>query len=142
MKKLAKIFALVVVCVLAVTALVACGGGAKPNTDYASAIENLEKNGYEVQAIKATDEGAELALGTFATMYGIKFEDMEQALMAMKGEELIQMLWCKTEEAAKTVEKSANTLAEAAGEEAGEAVIGRDGKVVWIATEAAIAATK
>ncbi len=105
MKKLAKIFAVVLVCALAVTALVACAP--KPNTNYDEAKANLEKNKYEVEAIKAGDEGAEEAFAeVLGEVEGIKVEDVEAGLMAMKVDkdagtaDSIMMIWFKNDDAA------------------------------------------
>ncbi|MCM1289986.1 MAG: hypothetical protein NC132_04735 [Corallococcus sp.] len=107
MKKLAKIFALVMVCALALTALVACSP--KPNTDYETAVANLEKANYEVEASKdATEIAAFPGLSQISSMLGAGVEDVDAALnAALESEkeddigETLMMIWFKTEDTAK-----------------------------------------
>ncbi len=105
MKKLAKIFAVVLVCVLAVTALVACAP--KPNTNYDEAKNNLEDKKYTVVAAKAGDNGADAMIaGAVAGVEGVKAEDVEAVLSGSKIDEktesgdIIVMVWFANEEAA------------------------------------------
>lgn len=144
MKKPVKIFAVVLVCAVALTSLVACAP--MPNTNYEKACKNLEDNGYAVSSIKAGDEGFEDVVGEYASMYGVEVKDVEAVLRASKGEseedtEIIQMMWCKTDAAAKT---AYDTLKKAMDEEKDvkDAIYGRSGKVVYLGTKAAINATK
>ena len=169
MKKLAKIFAVAMVCVLAVAVLVACG----PNTNYDKAKENLEKNKYTVTAIKEGDVGFALAAAAPATAYGIKVEDIEAILSATnKDGDSVSIIWCKSADAAKTVYDKSNDQMKAMKETLDDmkkeikdmddgaekeqaqktydamkkaydnASIGRSGKVVWTGTKAGIKATK
>lgn len=171
MKKLAKIFAVVLVCVLAVTALVACAPA--PNTNYDKAQENLKENKYTVMAIKEGDVGFALAVVTPATIYGIKVEDIEAILSATNADgESVAIIWCKSADAAKTAYDKANSAmkdrkkdlddlkAEIAEMEDGaqkenaqktydemkkaydNSVVGHSGKIVWTGTKEGIKATK
>ena len=101
MKKLAKIFAVVMVCVLAVTVLVACG----PNTNYDKAKANLKKNKYTVTtATKEGDTGFAIAAVSYASINGIKVEDIEAVLSATNSDgEYVTIIWCKSSDAANTV---------------------------------------
>lgn len=106
MKKLAKIFAVVLVCALAVTALVACAP--KPNTNYDEAKKNLKDKEYTVVAVKAGDIGAELVIaGAIAGVEGVKVEDVEAYLSGSKLEledsfegDIVKILWFKNSDAA------------------------------------------
>lgn len=122
MKKLAKIFAVVLVCALAVTALVACGGPV-PNTNYEEAKANLEKKeGYSVvMAAKEGDEGAE---DTFAMMVseidGAKAEDVEAVLSASNSTtgDAVSIIWCKNADLANKLYDAAKENMDKAREEA------------------------
>jgi len=106
MKKLAKIFAVVLVCALAVTALVACAP--KPNTNYDEALANLKENKFSVLlAVKEGDTGAEAQFALMASgVDGLKAEDIEAVLSGSKMDEktesgdIISMVWFTNEDAA------------------------------------------
>ncbi|MCM1290164.1 MAG: hypothetical protein NC132_05410 [Corallococcus sp.] len=119
MKKLTKIFALVVVCALAVTALVACGSDPVPNTDYDEAKANLKKNGYSVTAVKSGDEGSESLIESVITSQNIKAEDFEAYISAKadKTADLISMYWFKNAEAANKYYEDCKKNMEAGKEE-------------------------
>lgn len=108
MKKLVKIFAVVMVCALALTAFVACAP--TPNTDYDQAKENLDKNGYTVRAAKEGDTGSESYFEMYAEQYGIDASDIEAMLYGVKGEDeesgdTVGILWLKSADAAKKAYK-------------------------------------
>ena len=102
MKKLAKIFAVVMVCVLAVAVLVACG----PNTNYDKAQKNLEKNDYTVvTAVKKGDTGAAIAFAGPAAQFDIKVDDIESMLYATSkdAKDSISIMWLASYDVAKKV---------------------------------------
>ena len=147
MKKLVKILALTLVCVLGIVALVACGG-ASINTNYDEAVANLKANGYTVMEAKGDDS----SLAGFVLMYGIQASDVEAAVMATKGEEEdgeeVSILWLKSEDAAKKVVEAAEAMydaekemADAMGLDLPSIKIGRSGNVAYMGTNAAIKAT-
>lgn len=109
MKKPEKIFAVVLVCLLAVAALVACvrEGNPAPNTDYDEAQKNLEDNNYTTAAGKNGEASFETVITNLTTL-GISADDMDCAISANKqsGTENdlgdgITIVWFKTEDAAK-----------------------------------------
>lgn len=111
------------VCLLAVVAsclfvFASCGGGT-PNTDGKKALENLKANNYIIQneTINENGEGRIVAIS----------EDFEDT---------ITVVYCATEEQAQAAyDQLAKT-------DNGEAEIGKEGKMVWVATSGAISATK
>lgn len=146
MKRLAKIFAVVLVCVLAVTALVACGSNPVPNTNYDEAKKNLEDNdNYQVTGIKSGEAGFENGAAYAAAMVeGTKVEDMEAVLMAVTKDQKdsLQMAWFKTEDAAKAFHEGYKQIVDKAGDAAKDIILGVSGKVVYLGTKGAIEATK
>ena len=169
MKKLAKIFAVAMVCVLALTALVACG----PNTNYDKAKENLKKNKYTLTiATKEGDTGFAIAAAAAAPINGIKAEDIEAIISASNSDgEHVYIIWCKSSDAANTAYDKANEQKKALKENLDKMkdqmkdlddedkefaqkqydemkqiydnyVCGRSGKVVWSGTKEGIKATK
>lgn len=106
MKKLSKIFAVVLVCALTVTALVACAP--KPNLNYDEAQKNLSENDYYVTAAKNGEENFENA-ATGLVQVGISADDIDCIIVASKKThnmdlwefvDSITIAWFKTEEAA------------------------------------------
>lgn len=142
MKKLVKIFAVFVVCALALTALVACAP--KPNTDYDTAKKNLEDNGYTLlAALQTGDEGAEQAFNNVASkVTKTKAEDIVAAIYATNddGEE-IQMIWFKSAAAAKSFYKEFKAKWDE-NDDHGEVLIGVSGKCVYEGTPTSFNATK
>ena len=169
MKKIAKILALSLVCVLAIVALAACGNPV-PNTDFASAKTNLEAKGYSTTT----------SASGLAKQLGLSEEDIVSMLAGSKGEDSagITMIEVTSEDVAKEAVdafkkmvdetiKAANdaldeindALAEA-GIEADEEteaeiksieayistysslIVGSSGKIVYAGTKEAINATK
>ena len=69
MKKTLKIFVLMLIAILALTALVACGGDKYP-TNPDKAKEALEKDGYEVEEADASD------IAYWAELLGVEVSDI------------------------------------------------------------------
>ena len=69
MKKTLKIFVLMLIAILALTALVACGGDKYP-TNPDKAKEALEKDGYEVEEADAAD------IAYWAELLGVEVSDI------------------------------------------------------------------
>ena len=69
MKKTLKIFVLMLIAILALTALVACGGDKYP-TNPDKAKEALEKDGYEVEEADASD------IAFWAELLGVEASDI------------------------------------------------------------------
>ncbi|MCM1289565.1 MAG: hypothetical protein NC132_02800 [Corallococcus sp.] len=125
MKKLAKIFAVVMVCALAVTALVACAP--TPNTNYDEAKANLEKKeGYTVSmSAKEGDTGADAIFASMVSeIEGAKAEDVEAVIMATNAKtgDGVSIIWCKNADLANKLYDSAKEGMDEAKEEAKKAL--------------------
>ena len=161
MKKLAKIFALVVVCVLAITALVACSP--VPNTNFEEAKANLEKNGYTVSAAKFDDGDVEARITASNSKSGDSItiiwyrnadaanEDYEEAKAEWEEgkkeyEERMEEAKAeldKLEGAAKeAAQKMYDSMKETFDKMINSSVIGKTGNIIYSGTKDAINATK
>ena len=161
MKKLAKIFAVVLVCALAITALVACAP--VPNLDYDKAKENLEKNGYVVTGykdgtgdIQATLTGTNAKSGDAVEItwfndadaanqyYEDTKKDFEDAKKEMQAQ--LDEMKAKIGELEGSAKEAAQALYDTLKEQFNKmfdnAVIGKSGNVVYSGTKAGIKATK
>ncbi len=169
MKKLAKVFAVVMVCVLAVTALAACGGGnATPNLDYDTVIANLKKAGYTVDNAKDDEVKSSDAASSVANTMAIEKSDITAFVSANlpktdknAAPDVIKMVWAKDEAAAKAAAEILEVSMQSAKEilehnksqmsadeyKAAKTYydnlrVGYQGNVLWLGTVDAINATK
>ena len=141
MKSTVKILAVVMVCILASTVLVACA--LTPNINYDKACANLEKNDYTVDGIIESDTNFEEEFdGAYATNFGIEASDFHAGLMAFNDDnEFIAIFWLKSIAAAKKCYQSFQEFIEnSSGDK--EFCCGRSDNVVWMGSEEAIKATK
>lgn len=168
MKKLAKVFAVALVCVLAITALVACGGDPKPSLDYDTVVKNLTDAGYVVTNAKDDEVATSAAASSVANSICLEKSDIAAFIQASlpkadknAAPDLINMAWSKSEDGAKNAAEllkvsfqSAKEILEhnksqMTAEEYKMAKtyydnlkIGYEGQVVWYGTVDAINATK
>ena len=161
MKKLAKIFAVVLVCALAVAALVACAP--KPNTNYDEAKANLEKNGYAVSAVKFEEGDVEARISATNAKSGDSvmivwyrdadaandaYKEAKEDFEAGKKEYEEQMKEAKAQldklegTAKEIAQKAYDAMKEAFDEMIKNAVVGKSGNVVYTGTKNGINATK
>ena len=101
MKKFAKITALVLVAVMALALLVACGPASKPE----KAAQALEKKGYKVASVipddSATGKLAQASLDVIAKAAGLEEGDIVATVTASNGEEGISITYFKNASVAK-----------------------------------------
>lgn len=140
MKKFTKILALAMVTVVASLALVACG----PNSDSAKAAQNLKDNEYVV--VSLTDV---ISLTATEVLLGCERGSLEAIVTGSKVNEdetvdYIQIYYFKDKSTANSVwEKAeANLKKDAEKETKSEVKVAKSGKMIYIATDAAIKATK
>lgn len=168
MKKTAKIFAVAMVCMLAVTVFVACGGDQKPCLDYDTVVKNLTDEGYVVANGKDDEVASSAAASSVANFICLEKSDMAAFIQASlpkadqnTAPDLISMAWSKSEDGAKNaaelLEVSFQTAKELLEHNKSQMTdeeykiaktyydnlkIGYEGNVVWYGTVDAINATK
>ncbi|MCM1290165.1 MAG: hypothetical protein NC132_05415 [Corallococcus sp.] len=115
MKKLLRISAVTLVCVLAIVLLVGCTP--VPNTDYGQMRSNLIKNGYLFDDSDNEALSEESVKKILITIEGVSEKDIEKIIFACTQEgDAIGMVWLKTETAAEPYYKGVSENTEKAKE--------------------------
>ena len=131
MKKFAKIAAVVLVAVMALAVLVACG----PASDPKKAAKALEDKKYVVSAVIGADSSAkQLVLDGMAKGVGLEAGDIIATVTATNGDEGISITYFKNASAAKTFwDKNKDSIEKKDGW-----VTKRSGSIIYTGTEQAV----
>ena len=131
MKKFAKITAVVLVAVMALALLVACG----PASDPKKAAKALEDKGYAVVAVVGADGALiQAGLDVTAKAAGLEAGDIIATVTATNGDEGISITYFKNASAAKTFwDKNSGEIEKKDGW-----VTKRSGSMIYTGTEQAV----
>ncbi len=136
-KTFVRLIALAVITAFACMTLASCGALLGPATDPDKAEKALEKKDYEVEV---ADSNTELAMFEFM---GVK--DLECVLTAYNeddDEDAIVIFYFKDKGAAEEGFEALEDYAEEAGEEVDDFVFKKSGKIVYMGTKKAVAASR
>ena len=131
MKKFAKITAVVLVAIMALAVLVACGPASNPK----KAAKALEDKKYVVSAVIGADSSAkQLVLDGIAKGAGLEAGDIIATVTATNGDEGISITYFKNASAAKTFwDKNKDSIEKKDGW-----VTKRSGSIIYTGTEQAV----
>ena len=132
MKKIISMALVLIMLVCSVTTLTACG----IPSDFNDAKANLKDNDYKVTTSTKSDD-IELMLALF----GIEDAEVEAIIDADKDEDAIMLVYCEDTDTAEAVEEKLAEFLEEYAEYFDDyegLEVGRDGKIVYMATEQAL----